>query len=91
MNDNKTEYTPRNNNSGKIKRSRESVNIQFAQTLEEASLLDIIQNELLRSRAQSPPSQETSLPTTLMHEIKFRLNWYFEKYGAVPEEARDTK
>jgi len=68
---------------GKKKPPRQAYNIQFAHGLSGESLLDIIQLELLRARSSDPPQPEASLPTPILHEIKFRLKYYLEKHGEV--------
>lgn len=65
------------------KKNRSSINIEFARGLCADQLETILQHELLRARAATPPQREISIPTEIAHEIKYRLIWYFEKYGEV--------
>ena len=67
---------------------REAYNIQFAQGLCGDAMLDIIQHELLRARSKKPPTEAT-LPTAILHDIKYRLTWYLDKYGEVERDAPD--
>jgi hypothetical protein len=59
---------------------REAYNIQFAQHLPTEELLVLLQYELLRARDRK---QDVSLPTAIVHDIKFRLGYYLDNYGEV--------
>jgi hypothetical protein len=82
--------------SGSVDRPRKpertTVNIRFARGLSYDQLNTILQLELLRARSQSPPAKEVSLPTELIHDIKYRLRYYSENCGEVPrtDDRRDS-
>lgn len=63
------------------RKNRETINIEFARGLSAEQLNTILQLELIRARTSSPPEPEVTLPTQIVHEIKFRLNCYKEIYG----------
>ena len=62
---------------------RETVNIQFARGLTAKELNTILQLELIRARSQKPAATECTLPTEIVHDIKFRLRYYAELHGEV--------
>lgn len=63
---------------------REAYNIQFAQGLSTKDLITLLQHELLRARTSD---SEVTLPTSIVHDIKFRLNWYMKNHGEVDRPA----
>lgn len=69
--------------SKKPKPSREAYNIQFAQGLSSEDMITLLQHELLRARTSD---SEVTLPSSIVHDIKFRLVWYFKKHGEVDRE-----
>lgn len=73
----------RNEKDEKEKKDRRTVNIQFARSLTPDQLNTILQLELIRARSTDPPKTEVSLPTELVHDIKFRLRYYSTLFGEV--------
>lgn len=67
--------------------SRDKINIQFARSLSSNGLESILQLELIRARTQNPPATEVSLPTEIIHDIKFRLRYYSTMFGEVDRKA----
>jgi hypothetical protein len=59
---------------------REAYNIQFAHGLSAEDMMMVLQHELLRARNTGA---EVTLPTSIVHDIKFRLGWYLENHGEV--------
>ena len=72
----------------RTKPQRETLNIQFANTLPTEDLLTLLQYELLRARDKG---EDVRLPQSIVHNIKFRLSKYFEANGEIapPEIERD--
>jgi len=68
---------------GKPKKNRDTVNIEFARGLSSEQLNTILQLELIRARGQKPAAQEVTLPTEIIHDIKFRLRYYAKLHGEV--------
>lgn len=64
-------------------KDRRTVNIMFARGLSTDQLNTILQLELIRARSTDPPKTEVTLPTELVHDIKFRLRYYSSLYGEV--------
>lgn len=56
--------------------------IKFARGLSSRELVMILQHELLRARSTIPESQ-VHLPTELVHDIKFRLEYYARAHGEI--------
>jgi len=77
------ERPSRNKPKGKPKKNRDTVNIEFARGLSSEQLNTILQLELIRARGQKPPAQEVTLPTEIIHDIKFRLRYYAQLHGEV--------
>ena len=75
--------------SRRQKTPREPYNIQFAQGISTGDLITLLQYELLRARTSDT---EVMLPTSIVHDIKFRLGFYLKKHGEVerppPKRAR---
>ena len=67
----------------KSKKNRKSVNIAFARGLSSTQLGTILQLQLLRARGATPSSAEVTLPTEIVHDIKFRLRYYARLFGEV--------
>ena len=64
----------------KKKPSREAYNIQFAQGISTEDLITLLQYELLRARTAD---SEVTLPTSIVHDIKFRLGKYLKELGDI--------
>ncbi len=64
----------------KQKPPREAYNIQFAQGISTCELITVLQHELLRARTSD---SEVTLPSSIVHDIKFRLGWYLNEIGEV--------
>lgn len=66
---------------------RETYNIQFVRELDTLDIADVIlQYELLRAR---DAKKEVSLPVEMVHDIKFRLKYYEERYGEIERPERE--
>lgn len=81
-------------NTIRRKPSRKSVNIQFARGLTTDELNTILQLELTRARSKEEADDmkvtpEVTLPSELIHEIKFRMKYYGKTYGEISEEKRE--
>lgn len=74
----------------RYKPSRRHVNINFARSLSSSELIAILQLELLRARSQKPEASEASLPTEILHDIKFRLTYYSEEAGEISDSQREA-
>jgi hypothetical protein len=74
----------------RYKPSRRHVNINSARGLSSSELITIIQLELLRARGQKPEAPEATLPTEVLHDIKFRLQYYSEEMGEISESRRQA-
>ena len=74
---------PPRDRKSKEKPPRETINIQFARGLSSKELGTILQLELIRARSQKPQATEVSLPTEIVHDIKFRLRYYARMFGEV--------
>jgi len=61
------------------KPTRKKKNIQFARSLGSMELNAILQNALMEARGES--SNSCTLMVELVHEIKYRLRWYYEHHG----------
>lgn len=59
---------------------REAYNIQFAHGLSAEDMMMVLQHELLRARSTD---SEVTLPSSIVHDIKFRLGWYLKRHGEV--------
>ena len=68
---------------------RQSVNIRFARGLSSKELLAILQLQLIRARNQKPAETEVTLPTEVVHDLKFRLRYYSERYGEIDRKGLD--
>ena len=65
---------------GKKEKPREAFNIQFAHGLDCHDLCSLLQYELLRARDKG---EEVVLPCAVVHDIKFRLQFYRGEVGEV--------
>lgn len=78
----------------KPKRPRQTVNIQFARSLNSKELCALLQEKLVLARGQEPQAAEVSLMTEIVHDIKFRLTHYAHQFGEVDRsiyEDRDDR
>lgn len=76
------------------KANRKTINIQFARSLSPEEMNVILQLELTRARTKEEADQvkvtpEVTLPSELVHEIKFRLTYYSRTFGDISDEKRE--
>ena len=64
---------------------KDNPKIKFARGLSPKELTAILQHELMRAREQRLP--EALLTTEIVHEIKFRLERYADKYGPIRQQG----
>lgn len=78
------------NDGYRNKPSRKHININFARGLTSSELIAILQLELLRSRNQVPEASEVTLPAEIVHDIKFRIQYYSDECGEISGSARSS-
>jgi hypothetical protein len=71
------------------KPSRKKKNIQFARSLSYRELSAILQNALMEARNDGAAEGKVELMPEIVHDIKFRLRWYYEEHGEVKREKDD--
>lgn len=57
--------------------------VLFARSLSSEQLTAVLQNELMKSREQRLPT--VTLLNEIVHDLKFRLKHYSEKYGEIKQ------
>ncbi len=77
--DTRPPYRPRNNNA--IAQSRR---IEWARSLTNAQMESLLQDALLRSRAEQPRNHQVILTEEVVHELKSRLQRYDSTTGPPP-------
>ncbi len=73
------------------KPSRKAKNIQFARSLSYRELTAILQNALMEARNDGADEGKVELLPEIVHDIKFRLRWYYEEIGEVKRERIDER
>lgn len=87
MSDEENQPRGRRDGDRKKRKTRETVNIEFARSLSTRQLNTILQMELIRARGQKPAASEVSLPVEIVHDIKFRLRYYERFHGEVDRKG----
>lgn len=91
MNDDNRDRRYKGQESGyRPKPSRKHININFSRGLTSSELIAILQLELLRARNQTPEASEATLPTEIIHDIKFRLQYYSDECGEISNSTRSS-
>lgn len=72
----------------RIKRTPQSIRIDWARSLNNEQMEALLQDALLRTRASSPRTHDVVLLEEVVHELKSRLKRYDEVMGPPPPAKR---